>query len=29
LLLGTWQSVLFVECNGPRKREIAITVMAS
>ncbi|HKG22651.1 MAG TPA: secondary thiamine-phosphate synthase enzyme YjbQ [Blastocatellia bacterium] len=26
LLLGTWQRVLFVECNGPRSRSVAITV---
>lgn len=27
LLLGTWQSILFVECNGPRNREVVITVL--
>ena len=27
LLLGTWQRVLFVECNGPRTREVVITVL--
>ena len=27
LLLGTWQRVLLVECNGPRKRTLAVTVM--
>ena len=25
LLLGTWQRVLFVECNGPRTRNVSIT----
>lgn len=24
LLLGTWQSVLFVECDGPRRREVVV-----
>lgn len=24
LQLGTWQSVLFVECDGPRKREFTV-----
>src|SRR5258708_3134226 len=24
LLLGTWQSVLFVECNGPRERDVTL-----
>lgn len=28
LLLGTWQRVLFVEANGPRSRNVAITVIA-
>ena len=27
LVLGTWQRILFVECNGPRNREVAITVL--
>lgn len=27
LLLGTWQSILFVECNGPRNRDVVITVL--
>jgi secondary thiamine-phosphate synthase enzyme len=27
LLLGTWQRILFVECNGPRDREVVITVL--
>ncbi|HEX8186035.1 MAG TPA: YjbQ family protein, partial [Blastocatellia bacterium] len=26
LKLGTWQRVLLVECNGPRDREIVLTV---
>ena len=26
LVLGTWQRVLFVECNGPRTRSVRITV---
>jgi secondary thiamine-phosphate synthase enzyme len=29
LLLGTWQRVLLVECNGPRARAIALTVSAA
>ncbi len=27
LLLGRWQRVLLIECNGPRDRQIAITVL--
>src|ERR1700754_2545612 len=27
LLLGTWQRLLFVECNGPRDRQVVITVL--
>jgi secondary thiamine-phosphate synthase enzyme len=27
LQLGTWQRVLLVECNGPRDREIILTVL--
>jgi secondary thiamine-phosphate synthase enzyme len=27
LLLGTWQRVLLIECNGPRDRDVAITVI--
>lgn len=27
LVLGTWQRILFVECNGPRHRDVAITVL--
>ena len=26
LALGTWQRILFVECNGPRQREYVLTV---
>ncbi|MFW6153100.1 MAG: secondary thiamine-phosphate synthase enzyme YjbQ [Halobacteriota archaeon] len=26
--LGTWQSVLFVECDGPRRRTVAIRPLA-
>jgi secondary thiamine-phosphate synthase enzyme len=26
LQLGTWQKVLFVECNGPRDRKVVVTV---
>ena len=26
LLLGTWQRVLLVECNGPRARDVIVTV---
>jgi len=28
LLLGTWQSVLLVECNGPRSRSIRVTIIS-
>ena len=28
LHLGTWQRILLVECNGPREREIVLTVAA-
>jgi secondary thiamine-phosphate synthase enzyme len=27
LALGTWQSVLLVECDGPRTREVAVTAV--
>jgi secondary thiamine-phosphate synthase enzyme len=27
LMLGTWQRVLLVECDGPREREIVVTVV--
>ena len=26
LTLGTWQSIFFVECDGPRRREVYVTV---
>jgi secondary thiamine-phosphate synthase enzyme len=29
LLLGTWQRVVLVELDGPRKRELVLTVLAS
>src|SRR5262245_31470569 len=29
LRLGTWQSVLLVECNGPRKRQVVVTIVAA
>ncbi|MFC7079892.1 secondary thiamine-phosphate synthase enzyme YjbQ [Halorussus caseinilyticus] len=28
LALGTWQSVLFVECDGPRTRTVDVTVVS-
>ena len=28
LALGTWQSILFVECDGPRTRRLRVTVTA-
>ena len=27
MVLGTWQRVLFVECNGPRHRDVVITLL--
>jgi len=27
LRLGTWQRVLLVECNGPREREVTVSVL--
>jgi secondary thiamine-phosphate synthase enzyme len=27
LQLGTWQRVLLIECNGPRERQIVLTVL--
>jgi secondary thiamine-phosphate synthase enzyme len=27
LALGTWQSVLFVECDGPRQREVLVQIV--
>jgi len=29
LALGTWQSILFVECDGPRSRRLNVTVVES
>jgi secondary thiamine-phosphate synthase enzyme len=29
LALGTWQSIIFVELDGPRKRQVVITVLPS
>ena len=29
LALGTWQSILFVECDGPRSRRLRVTVATS
>jgi secondary thiamine-phosphate synthase enzyme len=29
LMLGTWQRILMVECNGPRSRTIVVTAIAS
>jgi thiamine phosphate synthase YjbQ (UPF0047 family) len=26
LLLGTWQSIALVECDGPREREIVVDI---
>jgi secondary thiamine-phosphate synthase enzyme len=27
LALGTWQSIFFVECDGPRRREVCVSVV--
>ncbi|MFV9676057.1 MAG: secondary thiamine-phosphate synthase enzyme YjbQ [Methanosarcinales archaeon] len=27
LVLGTWQSIFFVECDGPRRREVCVNVV--
>ncbi len=27
LVLGTWQSIFFVECDGPRRREFCVSVV--
>ena len=27
LAVGTWQSVLFVECDGPRSRTVSVTIV--
>jgi len=29
LQLGAWQSILLVECNGPRERKVVVTVVAA
>ena len=29
LLLGTWQRVLLVECNGPRRRSVVVTLLGN
>jgi len=29
LMLGTWQRVLLVECNGPRERDVSVTTIPS
>ena len=29
LALGTWQSILLIECDGPRKRSLSVTVAPS
>jgi len=29
LMLGTWQRILLVECNGPREREVVVTVASA
>jgi secondary thiamine-phosphate synthase enzyme len=29
LMLGTWQRVLLIECNGPREREVSVTILSS
>jgi secondary thiamine-phosphate synthase enzyme len=28
MTLGTWQSIIFVECDGPRRREVFVQVVA-
>jgi secondary thiamine-phosphate synthase enzyme len=28
LALGTWQSIFLVECDGPRRREVAVAVLS-
>jgi secondary thiamine-phosphate synthase enzyme len=27
LTLGTWQSIIFVECDGPRRREVLVQIV--
>jgi len=29
LLLGTWQRVILVECDGPRRRKVGVTVLGA
>ncbi len=29
MVLGTWQSIIFVECDGPRRREVFVQVVAT
>ena len=29
LALGTWQSILLIECDGPRERSVSVTVTPS
>ncbi len=29
LALGTWQSILFVECDGPRRREVLVQIVGA
>ena len=29
LVLGTWQSIFFVECDGPRRREVFVKIVAA
>jgi secondary thiamine-phosphate synthase enzyme len=29
LLLGTWQRILLIECNGPRTREVVLTAISA
>jgi secondary thiamine-phosphate synthase enzyme len=28
MTLGTWQSIIFVECDGPRQREVFVQIVA-
>ena len=29
MTLGTWQSIVFVECDGPRQREVFVQIVAN
>ncbi|MGC9444381.1 MAG: secondary thiamine-phosphate synthase enzyme YjbQ [Candidatus Methanospirareceae archaeon] len=29
MTLGTWQSIIFVECDGPRRREVFVHIVAA